>query len=276
MKNWRAPAPARWWAIDPSRRPRWSARPPTRCRRPTSSPRIPSTWCCSTSALCPGWTACSSPRGCASRPEPPRDRLRHRSSPRMPNTRCRPRGRGGRLPHRRSSASACGLPWQSSVAQRPAAAWRARRTARLAARVLVVSDRGCVMRVPVAEVLYLKAELKYVTLRTANHSYVLDDSLAELESRLGERFLRVHRNGWWRAPRCVHSNAAPWKASATTRAAKAGRCAWRRWTNGLPCRAASSLRCARRSWLQADEGHGPAPHLVRPAAFALGACSPPC
>ena len=60
--------------------------------------------------------------------------------------------------------------------------------------VLVVSDRGRVMRVPVAEVLYLKAELKYVTLRTANHSYVLDDSLAELESRLGERFLRVHRN----------------------------------------------------------------------------------
>ena len=60
--------------------------------------------------------------------------------------------------------------------------------------VLVVSDRGRVVRVPVAEVLYLKAELKYVTLRTAQHSYVLDDSLAELESRFGDRFLRVHRN----------------------------------------------------------------------------------
>ena len=60
--------------------------------------------------------------------------------------------------------------------------------------MLVVSDRGRVLRVPVAEVLYLKAELKYVTLRTAQHSYVLDDSLAELEARLGERFLRVHRN----------------------------------------------------------------------------------
>jgi two-component system response regulator AlgR len=33
--------------------------------------------------------------------------------------------------------------------------------------VLVVSDRGRVLRVPVAEVLVLKAELKYVTLRTA-------------------------------------------------------------------------------------------------------------
>lgn len=60
--------------------------------------------------------------------------------------------------------------------------------------VLVVSDRGRVMRVPVAEVLYLKAELKYVTLRTARHSHVLDDSLSDLETRLGERFLRVHRN----------------------------------------------------------------------------------
>lgn len=60
--------------------------------------------------------------------------------------------------------------------------------------MLVVSDRGRVVRVPLAEVLYLKAELKYVTLRTAQHSYVLDDSLADLESRLGERFLRVHRN----------------------------------------------------------------------------------
>ncbi len=59
---------------------------------------------------------------------------------------------------------------------------------------IVVSDRGRVIRVPVSEVLYLKAELKYVTLRTADHTHVLDDSLAELEERLGDRFLRVHRN----------------------------------------------------------------------------------
>jgi two-component system, LytTR family, response regulator AlgR len=60
--------------------------------------------------------------------------------------------------------------------------------------VLVVSERGRVVRVPLADVLYLKAELKYVTLRTATHSYVLDDSLTDLEVRLGERVLRVHRN----------------------------------------------------------------------------------
>ena len=63
-----------------------------------------------------------------------------------------------------------------------------------AAAVIVVSDRGRVVRVPVAEALYFKAELKYVTLRTSDHSYVLDESLSDLEQRLGERFLRVHRN----------------------------------------------------------------------------------
>jgi two-component system response regulator AlgR len=60
--------------------------------------------------------------------------------------------------------------------------------------MLVVHDRGRVLRLPIAEVLYLKAELKYVTLRTATQSYVLDDALSDLEKRLGERFIRVHRN----------------------------------------------------------------------------------
>ena len=66
------------------------------------------------------------------------------------------------------------------------------------APVLVVADRGRVLRLPVAEVLYLKAELKYVTLRTKSGSHLLDDSLAELEQRLqafdGPPFLRIHRN----------------------------------------------------------------------------------
>ncbi len=60
--------------------------------------------------------------------------------------------------------------------------------------LLVVAERGRVLRLPVTEVLVLKAEMKYVTLRTATRSYVLDDSLSDLESRLGEGFLRIHRN----------------------------------------------------------------------------------
>jgi len=59
---------------------------------------------------------------------------------------------------------------------------------------LVVTERGRVLRLPLAEVLYLRAGQKYVTLRTAARAFVLDESLAELEERLGEGFLRIHRN----------------------------------------------------------------------------------
>jgi len=59
---------------------------------------------------------------------------------------------------------------------------------------LVIQDRGRTERVPLAEVLYFKAELKYVTVRTAARSYILDASLSELEERHAEQFLRVHRN----------------------------------------------------------------------------------
>jgi two-component system response regulator AlgR len=50
------------------------------------------------------------------------------------------------------------------------------------------------LRLPAREVLYLKAEQKYVTLRTAERTHVLDDALSDLELRLGSDFLRIHRN----------------------------------------------------------------------------------
>ena len=62
------------------------------------------------------------------------------------------------------------------------------------AQVIVVNDRGHLLRVPINEVLYLRAELKYLTLRTATQCLLMDGSLADHEQRLGERFLRVHRN----------------------------------------------------------------------------------
>ena len=76
---------------------------------------------------------------------------------------------------------------------------------------IVVTDRGRVVRVPLADVLYFKAELKYVTLRTAEHTYVLDEALSDLEQRLGERFLRVHRNALVarNAVRALERRAAP-------------------------------------------------------------------
>lgn len=59
---------------------------------------------------------------------------------------------------------------------------------------LVVSDRGRVLRIPVADVVYLRAEMKYVTLCTTKHRYVLDDALTDLEQRLGEAVVRIHRS----------------------------------------------------------------------------------
>ena len=61
-------------------------------------------------------------------------------------------------------------------------------------QVLVIQDRGRTERVPLAEVLYFKAELKYVTVRTASRSYILDAALADLEEKYPHDFLRVHRN----------------------------------------------------------------------------------
>ena len=63
-----------------------------------------------------------------------------------------------------------------------------------AMEALVIQDRGRTERVPLAEVLYFKAELKYVTVRTVARSYILDASLSELEERHAVQFLRVHRN----------------------------------------------------------------------------------
>jgi two-component system response regulator AlgR len=60
--------------------------------------------------------------------------------------------------------------------------------------MLIIQDRGRTDRVPLAEVLYLKAELKYITVRTASRSYILDGSLSELEERHAGQFMRIHRN----------------------------------------------------------------------------------
>ena len=57
-----------------------------------------------------------------------------------------------------------------------------------------VQERGRVLLVPVADVVYLKAELKYVTLRTRTHEYLIEESLTSIEEELGAVFVRVHRN----------------------------------------------------------------------------------
>ena len=55
-------------------------------------------------------------------------------------------------------------------------------------------ERGRILLVPVADILYLKAEQKYVTARTAVREFLLEESLVHLETEFSERFLRIHRN----------------------------------------------------------------------------------
>ncbi len=59
---------------------------------------------------------------------------------------------------------------------------------------LSITERGRTERVLLRDVLYCKAELKYVTIRTAGRTYIWDGSLGDLELRHGARFLRIHRN----------------------------------------------------------------------------------
>jgi len=61
-------------------------------------------------------------------------------------------------------------------------------------RFIVIQDRGRTERVPLSSVLYFKAELKYVTVRTASRTFILDGALAELEAQYLDEFLRIHRN----------------------------------------------------------------------------------
>lgn len=60
--------------------------------------------------------------------------------------------------------------------------------------VLIIQERGRTVRVPLTQVLYLKAELKYVTVRTADKSYLLDGALSELEEKYPRHLMRIHRN----------------------------------------------------------------------------------
>jgi two-component system response regulator AlgR len=57
-----------------------------------------------------------------------------------------------------------------------------------------VQERGRLLLVPVGDVIYLKAELKYVTLRTEAQEYLIEESLSSIEEELGALFVRVHRN----------------------------------------------------------------------------------
>jgi len=59
---------------------------------------------------------------------------------------------------------------------------------------LSAQERGRIHLIPITDVIYLKAELKYVSVRTAAREFLIEESLTRLEQEFGARFVRVHRN----------------------------------------------------------------------------------
>ena len=55
------------------------------------------------------------------------------------------------------------------------------------------SRRGIEL-IPVADVRYFLADQKYVTVRHSQGETLLDETLKDLETEFGDRFLRIHRN----------------------------------------------------------------------------------
>jgi two-component system response regulator AlgR len=100
---------------------------------------------------------------------------------------------------------------------------------------LSCTERGKILLVPVDEILFLKAELKYVTARTSEREYLLEESLNHLEEEFGERFLRVHRN-------CLVARRAI--AGCEKKAADDGEPHWNVLLHGV----AESLPVSRRQW----------------------------
>lgn len=57
-----------------------------------------------------------------------------------------------------------------------------------------ILERNRVLLVPVADVLFLKAEQKYLTVHTKSRNYLLEESLSAIEHEMADRLVRVHRN----------------------------------------------------------------------------------
>ena len=63
-----------------------------------------------------------------------------------------------------------------------------------ARKKICVKCRGSLELIPVEDILYFKADQKYVTLRTADQEYLIEESLKLLEQEFSFQFIRIHRN----------------------------------------------------------------------------------
>ena len=92
--------------------------------------------------------------------------------------------RAARLAAALKKACAAGPPAPQQLAQ---AATQAR-------EYLSVAERNRILLVPVRDIVYLRAELKYVTLRTRAGEHLIEEPLVTLEREFAARFVRVHRS----------------------------------------------------------------------------------
>ena len=92
--------------------------------------------------------------------------------------------RAARLADALRKAAATGAPQAQRLAQ----------AAKGPREYLSVVERNRIILVPVREIVYLRAELKYVTLRTRAGEHLIEEPLIALEAEFAEHFVRVHRN----------------------------------------------------------------------------------
>lgn len=59
---------------------------------------------------------------------------------------------------------------------------------------ICVKSRGSLELIPVEDIIYFKADQKYVTLRTTEQEYLIEESLKALEEEFSYQFIRIHRN----------------------------------------------------------------------------------
>ncbi|MCB1960445.1 MAG: response regulator transcription factor [Rhodocyclaceae bacterium] len=107
---------------------------------------------------------------------------------------------------------------------------------------LSVTERGRILLVPVESVLYLRAEQKYVTARSVEREFLLDDSLVHLDEAYPDRFVRIHRN-------CLVARDA---VAGVKREASDGEGRWLIVLKGFD----EELPISRRQWPQVKEALG--------------------
>ena len=92
--------------------------------------------------------------------------------------------RAGRLAAALKKAAAAGAPRRESLV----------RAAGAPREYLSVAERNRIVLVPVRDIVFLRAEQKYVTVRTREREHLIEESLIALEREFAGPCVRIHRN----------------------------------------------------------------------------------